>query len=190
MSIIVIFLPFINTLPATGEEYVFSFGRKLECIVRLIYFLHILWNAKHFHMFVENEYMGSRDEIWWRHQMKTFAALLAICAENSPVIGDFPTQRSVTRSFDVFFDLRPNERLSEQSWGWCFEMPSSPLWRHGVTHTAQTYEQPHYKYHTKTQFLHFRAFWCIGFLMFRRLDISVLKNYRQVSDIRRIFAGN
>ena len=55
---------------------------------------------------------------WWRHQMETFSALLAICAGNSPVIREFPPQRSVTRSFDVFFDLRPNKRLSRQSWGW------------------------------------------------------------------------
>ena len=50
--------------------------------------------------------------------METFSALLAICAGNSPVTGEFPTQSPVTRSFDVFFDLRPNERLSKQSWGW------------------------------------------------------------------------
>ena len=43
--------------------------------------------------------------------METFSALLAICAGNSPVPGEFPTQRPVTRSFDVFFDLRPNKRL-------------------------------------------------------------------------------
>ena len=55
---------------------------------------------------------------WWRHQMETFSALLAICAENSPVPGEFPTQRPVTRSFDVFFDLRLNKRLSKQWWGW------------------------------------------------------------------------
>ena len=67
---------------------------------------------------------------WWRHQMETFSALLAICAGNSPVPGEFPTQRPVTRSFDVYFDLRPNEWLSKQSWGWWFEMPSRPLWRH------------------------------------------------------------
>ena len=36
------------------------------------------------------------------------------CVANSPVIGEFPTQRPVTRSFDVFFDLRPNKRLSKQ----------------------------------------------------------------------------
>ena len=38
---------------------------------------------------------------WWRHQMETFSALLAICAGNSPVPGEFPAQRPVTRSFDV-----------------------------------------------------------------------------------------
>ena len=46
--------------------------------------------------------------------METVSALLAICAENSPVSGEFPTQRPVTRSFDVFFDLRLDERLSKQ----------------------------------------------------------------------------
>ena len=49
---------------------------------------------------------------WWRHQMETFSALLAICAGNSPVTGEFPAQRPVTRSFDVFFDLRLNKRLN------------------------------------------------------------------------------
>ena len=67
---------------------------------------------------------------WWRNQMETFSALLAICAGNSPVPGEFPAQRPVTRSFDVFFDLHPNKRLSKQWWGWWFETPSSPLWRH------------------------------------------------------------
>ena len=67
---------------------------------------------------------------WWRHQMETFSALLASCAGNSPVTGEFPAQRPVTRSCDVFFDLRLNKRLSKQSWGWWFDTPSHPLWRH------------------------------------------------------------
>ena len=66
-------------------------------------------------------------QTWWRHQMETFSALLAICAGNSPVPGEFPTQRPVTRSFDVYFDLRPNKWLSKQSW---FETLSCSLWRH------------------------------------------------------------
>ena len=49
---------------------------------------------------------------------------------NSSVPGEFPTQRPVTRSFDVFFDLHLNKRLSKQWWGWWFEMLSCPLWRH------------------------------------------------------------
>ena len=38
---------------------------------------------------------------WWRHQMETFSALLAICAGNSPVSGEVPAQRPVTRSFGI-----------------------------------------------------------------------------------------
>ena len=62
--------------------------------------------------------------------MEAFSALLAICAGNSPVPGELPTQRPVTRSFDVFFDLRLNKRLSKQSWGRWFETLPRPLWRH------------------------------------------------------------
>ena len=62
--------------------------------------------------------------------METFSALLAICAGNSLVRGEFPTQRPVMRSFDVFFDLHLNKWLSKQRWGWWFETPPCPLWRH------------------------------------------------------------
>ena len=57
------------------------------------------------------------------------SALLAICAGNSPVSGEFPAQRPETRGFDVFFDLRLNKRLSRQSWGWWLETLSCTLWR-------------------------------------------------------------
>ena len=55
---------------------------------------------------------------------------MAICAGNSPVPDEFPAQRPVTWSFDVFFDLHLNKRLSKQSWGWWFETLSCPLWLH------------------------------------------------------------
>ena len=42
----------------------------------------------------------------------------------------FPSQRLVTRSFDVFFNLRLNKRLSKQSRHWWFETPSPSSWRH------------------------------------------------------------
>ena len=67
---------------------------------------------------------------WWRHQMETFSELLVFCAGNSPAIGGFHSQRPVTRSFDVFCNLCLNKPLNKQSWGWWFETPSRPLWRH------------------------------------------------------------
>ena len=48
-------------------------------------------------------------------KMETFFASLALCAGKSPVRGEFPAQWPVTQSFDVFFDLRLNKRLSKQS---------------------------------------------------------------------------
>ena len=62
--------------------------------------------------------------------METFSVSLAICAGNSPVPGEFPTQRPVTPALMFFFYLRPNKRLSKQSGGWWFETPSRPLRRH------------------------------------------------------------
>ena len=62
--------------------------------------------------------------------MEPFSALLAFRAGNSPVTGEFPSQRPVARSFDVFFDLRLNQQLSKQWRCRWFEMPSRPLWRH------------------------------------------------------------
>ena len=66
---------------------------------------------------------------WLRHQMEIFSTLLALCAANSPVSGEFLAQGPVTRIFDVFFDLRLNKQLSKQWWGSWFETPSRPLWR-------------------------------------------------------------
>ena len=62
-------------------------------------------------------------------KMETFSALLAFCAGNSPVTAEFTAQRSVTRSFDVFFDQQLNRQLSKQGWRWWFERLSRSLWR-------------------------------------------------------------
>ena len=85
-----------------------------------------------------------------------FSALLALCAGNSPVTGEFPAQRPVTQSFDVFFDLCLNKRLNKQSWGWWFETPSRLLRRHRneIYMTYPAY--PHTCLHTRsfTQMTH------------------------------------
>ena len=73
---------------------------------------------------------------------ENISALLTRCAMNSPIPCEFPSQRPVTRNFDIFFDLRPNKRLSKYSKGWWFEAPSRPLWRYcnviSILHLSQT----------------------------------------------------
>ena len=69
---------------------------------------------------------------WWRHRMETFPALLALCAGNSPATGELLAQRPVRRSFGVFFNLRPNKRLSKKSIDRWFDTPSRSLWRHCI----------------------------------------------------------
>ena len=62
--------------------------------------------------------------------IETIPALLALCAGNSPVTSEFPSQRPVTQSFDVFFDLHLNKRLSKQSSQRWFETPAHSLCCH------------------------------------------------------------
>ena len=73
----------------------------------------------------------------------TFHVTGHLCAECTGP-GEFPAQRPVTRSFDAFFDLRLNKRLSKQWWSWCFETPLRPWWCHcnGRQWTYSTGEFP------------------------------------------------
>ena len=72
-------------------------------------------------VFIMQDTAKMRDIYLRRHHMETFPALLAICAANSPV--------TVTELW-FFFNLRLNKQLSKHGWGWWFETPSRPLWRH------------------------------------------------------------
>ena len=66
---------------------------------------------------------------WWHQQMETFSAFLALCERNPSVTGVFPSQRPVTWSFDIFFELHLNKRLGQQSRRRWFETPTRSLWR-------------------------------------------------------------
>ena len=66
----------------------------------------------------------------WRHQMEPFSALLLLYVGNSQVTDEYPSQRPVTRSFDISLVCILNKRLSTQSWGWWLETPLRSLWRH------------------------------------------------------------
>ena len=67
-------------------------------------------------------------DTWWRHQMETFSASLALCAGSSPVTRWIPPTKA--SDFDVFLNLRLYKRLSKQSRGYWFETPWRSLWRY------------------------------------------------------------
>ena len=60
---------------------------------------------------------------WLRHQIETFSTLLALCAGNSPVTGEIPSQRQVARNFDIFF-------VCAWTNGWVNNRNASDLRRH------------------------------------------------------------
>ena len=108
-----------HKLPVTRK--MFSFDDVIMIAIHHRYKDHCLdtdWIHKQFSW-------AHHDVIKWKH-----------CPRYWPLRGEFtgpgesPAQRPVTQSFDVFYDLRPNKRLSKQSWGWWFETPSGSLWRH------------------------------------------------------------
>ena len=83
-----------------------------------------LWVPSHMHLinFCPEQYEQLRlasicislyKNSWWRPPMETFSALLDFCVENSPVTGEFPSQRPVSQSFDAFFDLCLSKPLSK-----------------------------------------------------------------------------
>ena len=141
--------PIFTLTSATHLKYAVPFNNQNNDMLFVLLIRNMNCVITHFHV---NEKLSGMWQIyprstWWRHQMETLSALQAICAGNSPVPGEFPAQRPVTRNFDVFFDLRPNKLLSKQSWGWWFETPSLPLWRHcnerpiynGTHHVSEDY---------------------------------------------------
>ena len=68
--------------------------------------------------------------------METFSALLAICAGNSPVTVEFPAQRPVTRSFDIFSELCLNN-------GWLNSGEAGDLRRHRAHYDVIVMYQRH-----------------------------------------------
>ena len=66
------------------------------------------------------------DVIKWKHFPRYWLFVRGI--HRSPVYS--PHKGQWRGAFDVFFDLRPNKRLSKHLQGWWFETLSCSLWRH------------------------------------------------------------
>ena len=119
----------ISTVLSTGIQWCWN-ARFIGRPIRITYSIIIeIMESRRLEMHTQKLFIAdyNRYLTWCRHQMETFSALLGDCAGNSPVAGDFPAQRPVTRSFDIIFGLRLNKRLSKLWWGWWFETPSSPF---------------------------------------------------------------
>ena len=114
-----------RSMGQTGMYSVYSYAHQLSAVRPACYLCPCTR--------VHTEYVMIREELG-RIIMMTSSnrniASLALCAGNSPVTGEFPSQRPVTRSFDVFFDQRLKKRLTKRSWAWWLETPPLSLWRH------------------------------------------------------------
>ena len=115
-------------------------GSVHYAVLQMIYNVttkHFQWNnTKHLFMLMDSieldAYHNLSKDLY--HMMTSsngniFRVTGHLCGEFTGP-GEFPTQRPVTRSFDVFFDLRLNKRLSKPPWGWWFETLAWSLWRH------------------------------------------------------------
>ena len=107
-------------------------------------FIEVVWASET----LRNMAPHHDDVTKWKHFPRYWAFVWAI----------HRSQRPVTRSFDVFFDLRPVKQLSKQSWGWWFWTSPRPLWRYynaGMVNDMDMDEihQRDYSPHAKYDFL-------------------------------------
>ena len=118
--------------------------------------------------------------------MESFSALLALSAWNSPVSGEFPLQRTVTRSFDVFFLCLNAPLRKKQSRRRRFETQSRSLWRH--CNVAACPHSAVYLYIvTEEQFGHTATFYPHGWVNALCPEFAYLKVWVQKQHVWIIF---
>ena len=112
-------LPHFATAVSTNYDYFFPGVRApLKLVLKIMWSPNKVWKVSTSCLF--GMMTSSNGNI--------FRVTGPLCGEFTGP-GEYPTQRPVTRSIDVFFDLRLNKRLSKQPRGWWFETLSCPLWR-------------------------------------------------------------
>ena len=143
---------------------------------------------------------------WWRHQVETFSALLAICAGNSPVHGESPASDT---ELWCFLWCAPNKQLNKQWWGWWFETLSPSLWRHrnvillrhdwfqiigcvlsphpSVMHKISTYSKFVLRYHLKEN--HFKLQIVYEFLHFHYNDVTMGSMTSQITSLTIVYSA-
>ena len=87
-------------------------SQRICLLVKVLKFqINLSFTKFTFHIYILEYFSSYLGQSWWYHQMEIFSVLQAMCAGNSS-------------------GIHLNERLSKQSWGWWFEMPSCPFWCH------------------------------------------------------------
>ena len=141
-------------LPKLSDDYLcimFLYSHRQRLFCRQHHIQTVLqlkrYSCRSFYSIQPSKYvctsMTDRTEINYREMKPTLSKIImktssngnifritGLLCEEFTVTGEFPSQRPVKRSFEVFFDLRLNKRFSKHSWGWWFETPSRSLWRH------------------------------------------------------------
>ena len=117
---------------------------------------------------------------WWRPQIETFSALLALCERNPPGNGGFRSQQLVVRRFHVFFDLRLYKCLSKQSICRWFETPSRSLWRH--CNEVRYYENSFRKLAKSSKQYQIHCTWCTAHAKAVLTSMLILQHTRGASE--------
>ena len=118
---------FAVVIVTSAERHGAPIHRQLDCLINNLENQSSTFELRYIHWWSDAIYMMTSSN------RNIFRVTGPLCGEFTGP-GEFTTQRPVTRSFDVFFDLRLNKRLSKQPWGWWFERLSSSLWRHCNAH--------------------------------------------------------
>ena len=109
--------------------------------------------------------------------MEAFSALLAHCEGTSPVTSEFPSQRPVTRSFVVFFDLRLSKWLSKPPRRLWFETPLRSLWRHCNEHIeAEAKWPPLRRWYFQVHFLVWKNKQILNYISLKCVLYGVIEN--------------
>ena len=110
-------------------------GNTAECRSNAVQFITILQTALRWQQQNVNQTWNLQQTPHTSPSWATYEVAIMISLNKlervitAPHTGEFPTQRPVMQSFDVFFDLRMNKRLSKPSRRRWFETLSRSLWR-------------------------------------------------------------
>ena len=102
---------------------------KMNIFLCNIFFMITSWYSLQMQRGVFFLLVAQRRFSWWRHQMETFSAILALCAGTLPVQVDSPHKAQWRGALMVSFICTWINNWVKKTRGWWFETPPWSLWR-------------------------------------------------------------